>query len=221
MTETGAMAAALIAAGRAMLDRGLAWGTSGNLSARLGGEQMLVSATGTALGALTPESFVRVRLSDGGWEGASRPSKEVPMHLGIYRARPDAGVVLHSSPHYTTLLACSAETIPSELFVETMYYLERIAWVDYAHPGSAELGASVERAAAGAEVILMRNHGVILFDRSVEEALLRLQTLEMACRMIVEAKAAGIALRKIPVAVVREFLDGGRYKPRPPRPPSI
>ncbi|MGH8017898.1 MAG: class II aldolase/adducin family protein [Opitutaceae bacterium] len=124
--------------------------------------------------------------------------------------------MLHSSPFYTTLIACSDETIPSDLFIETMYYLERVGWVDYAHPGSVELGQSVKEAAAGAEVIMMRNHGVVLFDESFPEALLRLQTLEMTCRMVVEAKAAGVALKRIPADTAREFLHGGRYKPRRP-----
>jgi ribulose-5-phosphate 4-epimerase/fuculose-1-phosphate aldolase len=206
----------LIVTGRAMAERGLAWGTSGNYSARIGSDAMLVSASGTALGAMRAGDFVEVRVSDGAWAGARKPSKEVPMHRGIYLARADAQIVLHSSPHYTTLIACSEEVIPSELFIETMYYLERIAWVDYAHPGSEELGESVRRAAVEAEVIMMRNHGVILFDRTADEALLRLQVLEMTCKMLVETKAAGIALKRIPEATVREFLHSGRYKPRQP-----
>ncbi len=203
----------LSATGRYLLAHQLVWGTSGNLSARVDDDSMLVSASGTNMGELGPDDFVVVRVSNGTWNGARKPSKEVPMHVGVYQQRPDAKVVLHSSPHYTTLLACSDERISSELFIETMYYLERIAWVDYAHPGSAELGASVKAAAREAEVIMMRNHGVILFDQSFQEAILRLQTLEMACRMVVEAKAAGVTLRRIPAAVAREFLQGGCYKP--------
>lgn len=206
----------LVETGQAMVAKALAWGTSGNLSARLDADAMLVSASGAALGAMGLRDFVKVQVSDGTWMGARKPSKEVPMHRGIYQQRPDAQVVLHSSPHYTTLIACSQETIPSELFIETMYYLERVRWIDYAHPGSAELGDLVRQASANAEVIMMRNHGVILFDRSAGEALLRLETLEMTCRMMVEAKAAGIALKKIPAATVRAFLHGGRYKPRQP-----
>ena len=208
--------AQLIATGRHLLARSLAWGTSGNLSARLDADTMLVSASGTDMGDLAPGDLVSVRVSDGTWSGPRKPSKEVPMHIGIYQQRPDARVVLHSSPHYTTLIACSGENIPSQLFIETLYYLERIAWVDYAHPGSVELGAAVKEASRHAEVIMMRNHGVILFDQSCAEAVMRLQALEMACRMIVEAKAAGITLGKIPEHVAREFLQSGRYKPRQP-----
>jgi ribulose-5-phosphate 4-epimerase/fuculose-1-phosphate aldolase len=206
----------LIATGRQLLQRNLAWGTSGNLSARADPDTMLVSASGTNMGELAPGDLVPVRVRDGAWNGTRKPSKEVPMHVGIYQQRADAQVVLHSSPHYTTLIACSGESIPSQLFIETMYYLERVAWVDYSHPGSVELGAAVKAAAVSAEVIMMRNHGVILFDESCAEAVMRLQTLEMTCRMIVESKAAGIALSRIPERVAQEFLHHGRYKPRKP-----
>ena len=101
--------AQLIETGRAMLAHGLAWGTSGNLSARVDSGTMLVSASGTALGAMNPGDFVNVRVADGHWTGTRKPSKEVPMHTGIYQQRPDAQVVLHSSPLYTTLIACSGE----------------------------------------------------------------------------------------------------------------
>jgi Ribulose-5-phosphate 4-epimerase and related epimerases and aldolases len=206
----------LIEVGRSMITNGLAWGTSGNFSALVDADTMILSASGTSLGTMRPGDFVTVRVSDGHWEGTRKPSKELPMHRAIYRQRSDAGVVLHSSPHYTTLIACSDETIPSELFIETMYYLERIAWVDYSHPGSDELGESVGLAAASAEIVMMRNHGVILFDKTCDEALLRLQTLEMTCKMLVDARAAGIALKKLPTHIVHEFLHSGRYKPRQP-----
>lgn len=216
MSSTTQLERELIETGRALFARRLAWGTSGNCSARIAADRIVVSASGSALGTMTPHDLVTVHLPDGHSHGPRRPSKELPMHLGIYRQREDARVILHSSPPYTTLFACSHETIPPGLFVESMYYLERIAWVDYAHPGSPELGESVQRAAADAEVIMLRNHGVILFDVSCQEALLRLETLEMACRLIVEARSAGIRLESIPSHTVREFLEGGRYKP--PRP---
>ncbi|MGV3487568.1 MAG: class II aldolase/adducin family protein [Tuberibacillus sp.] len=204
----------LIDTGKYLLDNQLAWGTSGNLSARIDDTHMIITASGTEMGSLKPHDFALCNFETGEWEGNCKPSKEVPMHTGIYQKRKDAHVVLHSSPFYTTLIASSEEPIVSELFIETMYYLEDIAYVDYYHPGTAELGEAVKAQAENGHVIILKNHGVILFDDSFSDAVMRLETLEMACRMIVTAKSASIPLTKIPDQVVRDFLESGKYKPR-------
>lgn len=61
-----------------------------------------------------------------------------------------------------------------------MYYLEKMEVVDYFNPGSIALGDVVGKAAKKANVIFLKNHGVIVFDDSVEEASMRLETLEYA-----------------------------------------
>lgn len=48
----------------------------------------------------------------------------------------------------------------------------------------------------------------------MNEAMMRLETLEMACRMILQAKASGVQLKSIPEHVVRSFLEDSLYKPR-------
>ena len=204
----------LIDAGKYLLANQLAWGTSGNISARLDDERMLITASGTQMGDLKPDDIALCNFETGLWEGNRKPSKEVPMHTGIYQVRKDANVILHSSPFYTTLIASSEEPIVSELFVETMYYLEDVAYVDYFHPGSVELSEAVKEQAENGHVIILKNHGVILFDDSFSDAIMRLDTLEMACRMIVTAKSAGFKLTKIPDQVVSDFLENARYKPR-------
>jgi len=204
----------LIETGKYMLAHQLAWGTSGNVSARMDDTQMLITASGTELGNLQLDDFSLCNVASGTSEGSRKPSKEVPMHIGIYQTRKDAHVVLHSSPFYTTLMASSEEPIVSELFIETMYFLEDVAYVDYVHPGTAALGDAVKEQSTYAHVIILKNHGVILFDDSFADAKMRLETLEMACRMIVTAKSAGIPLRKIADGVVRDFLDSAKYKPR-------
>jgi len=204
----------LIDTGKYLLANQLAWGTSGNISARLDDTHMLITASGTEMGDLKPDDFALCNFETESWEGKRKPSKEVPMHTGIYKVRNDANVILHSSPFYTTLIASSEEPIVSELFVETMYYLEDIAYVDYYHPGTKELGEAVKEKAEEGHVLILKNHGVILFDDSFSDAIMRLETLEMACRMIVTAKSAGINLTTIPDHVVKDFLESGRYKPR-------
>ncbi|WP_201004009.1 class II aldolase/adducin family protein [Paenibacillus glycanilyticus] len=211
----------LIAAGKYLLANQLAWGTSGNISARINDEQMIITASGTFMGNLSEEDFAEVNIVTGNTEGKRKASKETPFHLGIYRERKDVGAVLHSSPFYTTMFSCADEPILSELFIETMYYLENIAYVDYYHPGTQELADAITEQAGKANIIMMRNHGVVVYDDTIDEALMRLETLEMACRMIVTAKSAGIALKRIPDQVVKSFLEDSKYKPRKQLPAAM
>lgn len=201
--------------GKYMMRYGLAWGNAGNISARTAEDRYLITASGTFLGELESEDFIECDLS-GRVFGAEnqKPSKETPMHRAIYESRPDIGAVLHASPFYSTLVACSSLDIPSNWFVETMYYLERVERVAYHHPGSDKLGEAVREKAKSANILLLENHGVLVYDSSVREARMALQTLEMACRMLVEARAASIALNGLGSDVEQHFLEQAGYKPR-------
>jgi len=202
-------------AGRYMMTHGLAWGNAGNLSARTGADRFVVTASGTFLGELDDDDLVECGFAEGRLRPGDRaPSKEVPMHRAVYERRPDIGAVLHASPFYSTLVACSDIEVPSSLFVETMYYLERVERVPYRHPGSAALGEAVAEKAAKANVLLLEHHGVLVYDRTVKEARMALQTLETACRMIVTARASGIGLRTLDGAATLDFLTNSGYRPR-------
>ncbi|WP_042196366.1 class II aldolase/adducin family protein [Paenibacillus camerounensis] len=204
----------LISVGKYLLNNQLAWGTSGNMSARINHEHMVITASGTFMGSLNEDDFVVTHISTGTQEGFRRASKEMPFHTGIYQKRADAGAIIHSSPFYSTMMACSNLPILSDLFIETMYYLEHIAYVDYHHPGTQGLGEAIAEQSLNANVIMMSNHGVVVFDDNINEAKMRLETLEIACRMIVQAQASGVNLIRIPEQVVRNFLEDSMYKPR-------
>ena len=203
----------LQAAGRAMLENNLAWGNAGNISARLGPDRYLITASGTHLGEIADEDFVECSFGSPP-SGSRRPSKETPMHRAVYEQRPEVGAVLHASPFYSTLVACADLPIPADLFIEDMYYLERVAHVDYFHAGSPELGQAVRARAREANILLLDNHGVLVYDTSIREALMGLQTLEFVCRMAVTARSAGIELRALSPSTVQDFLEKSGYRPR-------
>lgn len=202
-------------AGRYLLEHELTWGNSGNLSARTAADRYLITASGTQLGALGADDFVECPLSSPVPPVyARKPSKEMPMHAAVYQARPEINAILHASPFYSTLIACSDLDIPGDLFVENMYYVERVARVDYFHPGSAELGAAVGRQATAANILLLNNHGVLVYDSSISEALMALHTLELTCRMVLAARGAGVAFNHLPPSTVTDFLTNAGYRPR-------
>jgi L-fuculose-phosphate aldolase len=196
-----------------MLDKDLAWGNAGNISVRLGPDRFLVTASGTRLGELADDDFVECSFG-GPLAGHRRPSKETPMHRAVYQQRPDINAILHASPFYSTLIACTEIHVPTDLFIEDMYYLERIEHVGYFHAGSPELGEAVRARAREANILFLDNHGVLVYDTSVQEALMALQTLEMVCRMTIAARSAGLPLRSLPAPTVTDFLQNSGYRPR-------
>jgi ribulose-5-phosphate 4-epimerase/fuculose-1-phosphate aldolase len=209
----------LQAAGQYMLANDLAWGNAGNISAQLDGETLLITASGTHLGDLSADDLVAVPLDAAQLVQYKRkPSKEMPMHRAVYNTRPEIQAVLHASPFYSTVVACSDLTLPGDLFVEDMYYLERVARVRYCHPGSPDLGEAVRAHAAEANILLLDNHGVLVYDTNLREALMALHTLEFVSRLVITARSAGVPLKALPPEQVQDFLAKSGYRPRRPWP---
>jgi len=200
--------------GRYMMDHHLAWGNAGNISAKTSDEKFLITASGTYLGELSADDFVECFFDGRDTQSEKKPSKEVPMHLAIYESRPEIQAVLHASPFYSTLVACSNLDIPSDWFVESMYYLEKVERVGYHHPGSKELGEAVREKAKKANILLLENHGVLVYDTSIKEARMALQTLEYTCKMMVTAMGASVNMNSLSEEVVTDFLDSSGYKTR-------
>ncbi|UOQ83673.1 class II aldolase/adducin family protein [Gracilibacillus salinarum] len=196
--------------GKFMMDKDLAWGTAGNISARHE-DGYLISATGTYLGELEMEDFsycVKGEHLDG-----KKPSKEFLMHEGIYQERPEINAVLHASPFYSTLIANSNLELPSNYFVESMYYLERITRIPFYNPGSKDLAIAVKEQAKEANVFLLENHGIIVCDVNLKEARTALQTLEYTAKMHITALEKNISMNGLSEETVYNFIHHSGYKP--------
>ncbi|WP_191567224.1 class II aldolase/adducin family protein [Metabacillus idriensis] len=201
--------------GKYMMKYELAWGNAGNISARTEGDRYLITASGTFLGELDDTDLIDCDITGNVYGSKERkPSKETPMHRAVYKNRPEIGAVLHASPFYSTLVASSKIKIPSNWFVETMYYLEKIERVAYYHPGSEELGNAVLEKAKFANILLLENHGVLVYDTTIKEARMALQTLEMACRMLIISQSAQIPMSGLSLDTEQDFLETAGYKPR-------
>ena len=94
---------------RRMYERGTIAGTDGNVSVRLGEEQLLITPSGVHKGDLAQEDLVVADLTGAPVRAAAgrRPSSEILMHLLCYRARPDVNAVVHAHPIHAVALAVS------------------------------------------------------------------------------------------------------------------
>lgn len=202
----------IIETGRWIMEKNLTWGTSGNISVREG-DHIYVTASGTVIGDLHEEDITVVDLEGKVLEGR-KPSKETGMHLEVYRKRPEVAAVLHASPFWTTFAACTTMEIKTDLFIESMYYDEKLLRVPYFHAGSSALAEAVSKVAEKTHVILMEHHGMLCYDQNLKECRSALEVTENVCRMNIMAQSAGIPLQELPKETVRDFLEGGYYKKR-------
>jgi ribulose-5-phosphate 4-epimerase/fuculose-1-phosphate aldolase len=196
----------LIEFGREALSKGLVWGNSGNISHRLDNKKFLISGSGAHLGKLKEENFVVVDLENKKIEGGAKPSIETKMHTEIYRIKMNVEAVFHSQPFFTTLISCTDMEVDKNLFPESMAYIDKIGRVPYHHPGSHELAIAVSEKGKECDVILLGNHGAICTAKNLEEALLKTETLEMLCKLIVFSRLRDIEINYLSQDIKNDFL---------------
>lgn len=148
--------------------KGLALGTSGNLSMRTPGG-FLVTATGTALETLTDEELSLVK-DDGTVEGALQPSSEWRFHRDIYRARPDVNGILHVHSRHATTLACLHRPLPAFHYMVAVGGGRNVRCAPYATYGTEELSANVLGGLEHRRACLLANHGLVAVGPTLEVA---------------------------------------------------
>jgi ribulose-5-phosphate 4-epimerase/fuculose-1-phosphate aldolase len=190
---------------RSMFERGLTPGSSGNLSARLA-DGYLVTPTGSCLGFLEPERLSKLD-AEGKHIGGDAPTKEVPLHLAFYKARPQAGGVVHLHSTYATALSCLAHIDPQNALAPiTPYAIMQVGAVPvlpYSPPGSAELAEPVLAAAKNAAAVLLANHGSVVSAKTFRAAVMAAEELEETAKLILLTR--GMQVRQLTPAAVAEL----------------
>jgi L-fuculose-phosphate aldolase len=155
---------------KAMDERGLNRGTSGNVSARLPDGAILISPSGVPASRLEPEHMVVVQADGSTAPGALKPSSEWRMHQQLLQARPDANAVVHCHSRYATTLACAGRPIPPLHYMVAVAGGADIPIAPYSTFGSPELAKHVVEALAGRYGALMANHGQIALAPRLDQA---------------------------------------------------
>ena len=161
---------ALITAARRLLAMGLSPATSGNLSARAK-NGYIITPSGAAYDSVSPEDLVFMG-DDWTHSGGQRPaSSEWRLHRDVYRRYPEAEAVIHVHSPAATTLAVLRKPIPAFHYEVAFAGGNDIRCADYATFGTQELSDSALAALEGRRACLLANHGLLVFDRSVERAL--------------------------------------------------
>jgi len=178
----------LVAYGRRLAPDGLAIGTAGNLSCRVG-DVVAITPRGVAYDVLSSGHICLMTLDGEPIEAPLGPSSELPMHLSVYRGGDAAAVVHTHSAFATTLGTLVDELPPIHYLISLLGGPVRVA--PYATPGSAELAGYMARALEGRSAVLLGNHGTITTGDTLDQAYSRALLLEWLCSLYYRARLLG------------------------------
>ena len=164
---------------------GLCRHKSGNFSICIRDEQkVLITPSGVSRGDLTPADIIVADFGGNILENQNqrKPSRELMMHIEIYKTRKDISAVVHTHSIYATAFAVKGITI-SPVLAEAEFYGGKVELALYAEPGSMELAKNAAEAIKRADVCLLKNHGVITVADTIEDALLKASYVEDAAQI--------------------------------------
>ncbi|MER5553845.1 class II aldolase/adducin family protein [Streptomyces sp. NPDC002793] len=165
---------------------GLVVGTSGNVSARVGGT-VLVTPSGVPYDRLGPGDAVGVDLEGRQVLGDLVPTSELPLHLAVYRDT-DAAAVVHTHAVHATAVSTLVPEVPLVHYAAAMLG-GPVRTAAYARYGTRELADNMLAALRDRTACLLRNHGTVAYGATLDEAYDRTAQLEWMCRLWLTASS--------------------------------
>ena len=168
-------------------------GTSGNLSVRLDSQRLLVTPTGVSKGMVEASDMVIVDLEGRLLEGSRKVTSELPMHLAIYSRRADVKAVVHSHPPIATAFACCGKPLDQILCQESVMAVGVVPLAPYATTGTVEVAASMQPYLGPHDAILLENHGLVSYGKTLLDAFMKTETVEHLAHLALIAHQLGTA----------------------------
>ena len=224
MAMLSELAPLLVETSRQLYARVWAFGTSGNFSAVVRREPLVlaISRSGADKGLLTASDFIEVDGNGLPLEADARPSDETVVHLAVVQER-GAGAVLHTHSVWNTLLSEAAgdagglaitgyEMLKGLSGVKTHEHSEWLPIVENTQDYrvmSREVKAALARN-PGAHGLLLRGHGLYTWGRDLAEARRHVEILEFLFEVEGRLYAATGRLKAKATGAVAGGIDGGR-----------
>jgi L-fuculose-phosphate aldolase len=200
--------------GRMLHERCFVAATDGNLSVRLDENRILATPTCMSKGSMRATDMVIVDREGRLLSGKRRVSSEIAMHLLIYRLRPDVMGIVHAHPPTATGFAAAGVPLNQPLVCEVVIGLGSIPLAKYGTPGTPELTNALQPLVPQYDAILMSNHGVVAYGSDLEQAYMKMETVEHFARIALVTHQLGHqqplgAAEVEKLAIVREKYLGG------------
>ena len=192
--------------GRRVYDKGFAAANDGNISLRVGDNEVLCSPTMICKGFMKPDDICAVDIEGRQIAGKRKRTSEVLLHLEIMKNRPDVKAVVHCHPPHATAFAVVGEPIPQCILPEVEVFLGEVPMAPYETPGSQPFAETVAPFLKSTSTIILRNHGTVSFGKDLTDAYWKTEILDAYCRILLLARQMG-PVEYLPEQKNRELLE--------------
>jgi len=209
----------MVEVGKRLYFKDLVAACDGNISARLSSREVLLTPSGVSKGFFSEEEILKVDYDGNLLEGRGKATREIDMHLGIFKARPDVNGVVHAHPPTATAFACTSRNFRRILLPEVIFELGAIAVAEYALPTTDEVTQSILKVLdADTNAVLLSNHGAVTMGPTVLQAYYNMETLEAVAKITAVAEQVGTPryLNPDQVTRLREFMAPPPNEPHQP-----
>jgi ribulose-5-phosphate 4-epimerase/fuculose-1-phosphate aldolase len=167
----------------------------GHISARIPGTDRILITPRRALGLASERELIELDLEGRQVAGEGRPPLEVPMHLAVYRRRPEVMAVARGHPRYVAAYACAGESLRvAHGFGANLGPVVPV----FAQPflvASAEMGEALADALGDAQAVILQSNGMLAVGQSVPHACVHALFLEETAELQLLAQGAGLSPR--------------------------
>ncbi|MEZ4703689.1 MAG: class II aldolase/adducin family protein [Bdellovibrionota bacterium] len=176
-----------------LYDLGFSVGNDGNSSIKIDNDHMWITPAGLEKAKLLPQHISKISISSGKLvEGDFPPSTEWKLHAEIYKHNPKVGAIVHSHPPYSIACSLAGISLDEPVLPELVLSLGSVETCEYICPGTQTIALQAAKALGkGRKAIILERHGVVAVGQSIQEALIDLERVEHAARILLLARSAG------------------------------
>ena len=205
--EAEAIKLEICAVGRKLWNRAYVDGNGGNISYRIGPNEVLCSPTLVSKLDLTPADLCLVDLDGVQIAGTKPRTSEIFLHLEIYKAVPEAKACVHCHPPHATAYAITGRVPPNGIIPEFEVMVGKVAVSPYETPGTAAFAQTVLPYVREHNTVLLSNHGIICWADTVTHAEWYAEVLDTYCWTLMLASQLGVPISQISERQTTDLLD--------------
>ena len=175
-------------------NRGFCPSKSGNVSVRWQ-DGFIITPSGVQYNALTADDLVFITgegQPSNSTRARLRPSSEWRFHQAIYQSHSEAQAIVHTHSPLATALSCARKPIPAFHYMIALAGGSDIRCANYATFGTEDLAHEMLKALDGRKAVLLANHGVVAYGKSLLGAATLAIEVENLARQYLTLLSAGL-----------------------------